>query len=174
MSGGAAAIEGRASEARSILVFVLGGRLCALPSSAVAEIVFLPALARPPGAPSFVEGFMNLDGRAVPVIRLERLFDLPPSEFNLYAPVIVMKGAGPMAVLVDQVRDVRRAPQAEILEVNADSVFGGCLDAEIGTDDGIVHLLSPSRLLLTQEARRLDEFKKREQERLASLEEVEA
>lgn len=173
MTGSAAAAQGTRDENRSILVFGLGGRLCALPSSAVGEIVFLPTLARPPGAPSFLEGFMNVEGRAIPVIRLAHLLDLPATSSNLYAPIVIMKGAEPVAVLVDRLSDVRRVAAADILPVDDAAAFGGCLDAEIGSAaDGIIHLLSPSRLLLAQESRRLAEFRAREQERLAALDDT--
>lgn len=160
--------RGRADE-RIVLVFDLAGRTCALPSSAVAELVFVPELSQPPGLPSFLAGFMTVDGIAVPVVDLARLLGLGAGSPDLYSPVVLMRGAEPLALLVDRVLQVRPVAASDILPVGEDTVFGGCLEAEIKATDGAVHLLSPARLLLAQESRRLAEFREREQARLAEL-----
>jgi len=165
--------RGRTAE-RVVLVFDLAGRTCALPSTAVAELVFVPELARPPGMPSFLAGFMTIDGMAVPVVDLARLLGLGAASSDLYAPVILLRGGDPLALLVDHVHQVRQVPHSDILPVAEDTLFGGCLEAEIKAADGTVHLLSPARLLLAQESRRLSEFRLREQERLAELGKVPA
>lgn len=105
----------------------------------------------------------------MPVVDLARLLGLGAASSDLYTPVVMMRGGEPVALLVDRLHQVRRVAPADILPVDQDTVFGGCLDAEIRTTDGAVHLLSPARLLLAQESRRIAEFRAREQARLAEL-----
>ena len=61
----------------NLLVFHTSGLSCAFPLEAVREIVPMARLSSPPGLPSGLEGFLDLRGIAVPIVRLDRLFDLP-------------------------------------------------------------------------------------------------
>ena len=85
-----------------VAAFELAGRTCAIPSANVREVLFMPALARPPGLPAILEGILNLGGVAVPVVKLDRLFGLPERVAGLYTPIIVLRSQNPLALLVDK------------------------------------------------------------------------
>src|ERR1700729_1351062 len=93
--------------AENLLVFHSSGLDCAFPLEAVREIVPMAALSSPPGLPSGLLGFLDLRGTAIPIVRLDRLFDLPEQKPGLHTPMIVLRGIlGPIGVLVESVRGI--------------------------------------------------------------------
>lgn len=161
-----------ASVPRTLLVFEVGGQACALPVEDVQEIVPLPLLAHPPGLPPALEGFLNLRGAAVPVLRLARLFDLAIVPPGLYTPLVILRGeGGPVALLVDRVERLVEVLPAELAPIGRDNCFKDCAEAEVVSAGRTVHLLSPRRLLLERERECLEQLRERAQ---ASLQDWEA
>lgn len=157
---------------RSMLVFHLSGEMCGLPVESVREVVPMAALSRPPSLPSILEGFLNLGGTAVPVLRLDRLFGLPEQPPGLYSPLVILDGhPHPMALLVDSVSDVLSVAEDALLPIHEKRSFNDCVKAEVAAGDRVIHLLSPERILLEQERQILAELQAREQERLRSVKE---
>jgi purine-binding chemotaxis protein CheW len=118
-------------------------------------------LSRPPGLASFLEGFLNLRGAAVPVLRLDRLFPFPAKPPGLYTPLVVLRGADhPLALLVEHVQQVVSVPEEAFLPVREKSCFNDCTEAQVtlGEDGAVVHVLSVERLLLEQERRYVAEM----------------
>lgn len=160
-----------ASLTGKLLVFEIAGQFCALPVEMVQEIVPMAALARPPGQPSLLEGFLNLHGTAVPVLRMHRLFDLPPAEPGLYTPLVILRGEGhPTALLVDGVIEISSAPADAFSPIRENSCFNNCSQAQVELDGRTIHLLSPERLLLEKERLCVAEFQARTQRLLDELE----
>lgn len=152
------------------LVFELDGELCAVPAGVVQEILHLPSLNRPPQLPPIVAGFLNLGGVAVPVLRLDRLFGLRDVAFALYTPLVVVRGpGGPVAFVVEGVRDLWSVSRESTATVDGGRTFKGCVEAEALLDDEVVHLLAVEKLLLEEEAHRVAAFREREEERLRQL-----
>jgi purine-binding chemotaxis protein CheW len=153
------------------VVFQLGPEKCALPVSDVREIVALPAIARLPGLPPLIAGFMNLEGTAIPVVRLDHLFSLPEHDPDVYTPLIVMKVGSPaVALLVDRITDVVTVPRDVILPVQVAHTFNDCVIGEFSVSGETVGLLSAARLLIEKERRSIAEFQAVEQRRLRELE----
>jgi purine-binding chemotaxis protein CheW len=161
----------------ALLVFEVSDRVAALTLEDVARIVPMAQLARPPGLPSALEGVLNLNGAAVSVLRLDRLLGLPSRDPGLYSMVIVLrkevllKGTGcATAVLADRVRETLSVPEAALLPVSEDDSFNACARAAVSVAGQYIHVLSPQRLLLEQEARALSEFHAMAQLRLQQWE----
>lgn len=111
---------------------------------------------------------MNLRGTAVPVIRLERLFDMPDTRPGLYAHVILLKGGQhPMGILVDRVEGLYTPREQDRLPLQDNASFNRCAEAELATPYGNAQLLSRDRLLLEQERRCIIELQARAQQYLA-------
>ncbi len=156
-----------------VLVFQLRGEHCAIRAEEVQEIVLMASLARPPGLPAIVEGFLNLRGTAIPVIRLERLFGGSPAPFGLYSPLIVLRGRpDSLALLAERVDNVVWASESTLKPVPAGHCFNDCTEAEIWLEPPAtpIHLLSRERLLLAQERSRIAELRGAAQRHLAELE----
>jgi purine-binding chemotaxis protein CheW len=139
----------------------------------VQEIVPMAELARPPGLPSLLEGFLNLRGSAVPILRLDRLFQLPLNNPGLYTPLVILRSIHhPTGLMVDRVTGVFSAPEEACLPVRQKHCFNDCVEAEfvLEPDGGPIHVLSPERLLLHEERCRLAELQATAQQHLTDLE----
>lgn len=156
-----------ASDLEGLIVFRLGGDLLALPVEVVAEVVPYAWLARPPQMPAAVEGVLDLGGRAITVLRLDRLLRREGGEPGLEASILIMRGAG-FGLLVDHVERVRSVSGAIVLPVVPERSFNGCLAGEVMIDGSAVHLLHWPRLLLEEERRRLADFQAQADARLAA------
>ncbi len=95
------------------LLLDVAGTPCALPRSAVAEILPLPELHNPPAAGGWLSGFLNLGGSPIPVVDLAALLGLRPpvAEPGLYAHLVLTRGET-LAYLVDRVADLVTVPEA--------------------------------------------------------------
>ncbi len=155
---------------RGLMAFRVRGQSCALPLEWVREIVHMALLSRPPGLPSILDGFLNLQGTTLPVLRLDRLFNLPEQSPGLYTPLVILRNPDPpLALLVDEVNGVFSVSAEDLLPVRETDLFNGCVEAEVVLNGQTVHLLSLERLLLEQERRRIAEFQALEQQRLGEL-----
>ena len=161
--------EGPACDGGKAVVFEVSGYSCGLSLACVREIVPMCDLAKPPGLPPLLEGLLNLRGEIKPVVRLDRLFDLPPITLRRHSQLIVLQGPPPLALLADRVRYIAAIGPAELLPPE-NSVFNDCLAGVLPAAHGPVHLLHGDRLLLAQEKQRLAEVQQIAQRRLAKLE----
>ncbi len=159
------------SSHRKLLVFQIGEHLCGLPVEQVREVLPPALLARPPGLVLLLEGFLNLRGTAVPILRTRRLFALPATTPGLYTPLVLLNNGGfPLALLVDKVLQIASIPEQAILPIRDKSCFNDCAQAEVALEALLIHVLSPERLLLEKERRCLVELQAIEQRRLEELE----
>lgn len=153
------------------MLFRLGGELCALPMGSVRVILHMAATARPPGLPSILEGFLDLAGTAVPVLRTARLYGLPGRDPGLYTPLLILHGeAHPVALLVDEVSGTLVTGRDHLHAVKDGQVLNGCVEAELEAAGKSVHLLCPQRILLDEERQRLIELQAMAQKRSQELE----
>jgi purine-binding chemotaxis protein CheW len=158
--------------AQDLVIFHSSGLGCALPLEAVREIVPMARLSTPPGLPSALAGFLNLRGTAIPIVRLDRLFDLPEQKPGLHTPMIVLRGVlAPIGILVNSVRGVVRAPPGGLLEIPGEGTFRGCATGAMELDGELIHVLAPSALLQANEDRLLADYSAMSQERLIQLQE---
>jgi len=155
---------------QNLLVFHLSGLNCSFPLEAVREIVPMAWLSSPPGLPSGLLGFLDLRGAAVPIVRLDRLFDLPEQKPGLHTPMIVLRGVlGPIGILVESVRAILPAPSESLLELPEAGTFQGCATAVMQLDGDLIHLLSPAALLADHEDRMLADYGAMSEARLLQL-----
>jgi purine-binding chemotaxis protein CheW len=152
------------------LLIDVAGTTCALPRTAVAEILPLPHLHPPPAAGGWLTGFLNLGGLPVPVIDLASLLGLrPPAEAGLHAHLILARSDDPVAYLVDRAADLVSVPADAVRPVAEAGSLNGCVAAEIVLGDRLVSALEPGRLLTAQERARVSALARAAAERLAAL-----
>jgi purine-binding chemotaxis protein CheW len=155
---------------QNFLIFYSSGLDCAFPLEAVRDIVRMARLSSPPGLPSGLAGFLDLIGTAIPIVRLDRLFDLSEQPPGLHAPMNVLRGVrGPIGILVDSVGGIVPLPFARLVDIPEDSTFQGCATAAVELDGDLIHLLSPAALLQATEDRLLAEYSAMSQARLLHL-----
>lgn len=155
---------------QNLLVFHSSGLNCAFPLEAVREVVPMARLSSPPGLPSGLLGFLDLRGTAIPIVRLDRLFDLAEQKPGLHTPMIILRGVlGPIGILVDFVRGIVAASSASLLDIPEDGTFQGCGTAALQLDGELIHLLAPAALLKASEDRLLADYSAMSQARLLHL-----
>lgn len=158
------------NERGDLLIFRSSGLSCAFPLHAVREVVPMARLSCPPGLPSGLAGFLDLRGTVIPIIRLDRLFDLPEQLPGLHTPMIVLRGvSAPTGILVGSVKGIVEAPPAGLLAIPGDCTFLGCAAGAMELDGELIHVLSPAALLAGKERRLIADYSAMSLARLAHL-----
>lgn len=102
------------AEELHLVTFRVGAELFGVPISAVQEIVRVPAIARIPQSPSFVEGVINLRGRIITVVDMRKRLGKPPlvaedGGRDRQSRILVVEAESRLVgVIVDQVTEVLR------------------------------------------------------------------
>ncbi len=156
-----------------LLVFSLGEQAYGIPVADLQEVVPMAELSRPPGLPGVLAGFLNLAGRAVAVVRLDRLFGLPDRAPELYTPLLILRNPDcPLALLVEKVSRIVAVPPTALLPVPTNQAFNDAVEGMLPLDGRVVLVLSAERLLLEKEQQCLAELQDCEQMRLRGWEGV--
>jgi purine-binding chemotaxis protein CheW len=99
----------------SLVVFGVGDLTCALPVSAVSEIVPAQFAARIPGALDGVEGLVNVRGRLLTVVDGRRMLGRESSTPGAEPSILLLQVHGrPLGLLVDQVHDLIHVPPSAL------------------------------------------------------------
>ncbi|MBI3428236.1 MAG: purine-binding chemotaxis protein CheW [Acidobacteria bacterium] len=99
------------AETLHLVTFRIGNELFGVPISMVQEIVRVPAIARIPQAPEFIEGVINLRGRVITVVdmhkRLNQAPGNPPGVWDRKSRILVIETGGRLVgIIVDEVKEV--------------------------------------------------------------------
>ncbi len=150
---------------QNYLVFGSGAQICGLPLSSVREIVHLSALERPPGAPSFFAGFLNLSGQQIAILRLAALYSLPAPEDQLYTPILLLKET-PWGLLLDEVLGLELVAPEALNECPREKTLNGFVSAMFEAKGQAVYVLDLEKLLLKEEKERLKELNEQAEQRV--------
>ena len=101
-------------DAPRLLIFGVGGRLCACELDAIREIVPYRQATRLPGAPPFVTGLINLRGSILTVMDLGLRLGTTPIDPVKGSIVLAEAGSRVIGLGVDELRDVQRVPRTQI------------------------------------------------------------
>jgi len=106
----------QAATVEKFLVFQLGDETYGIPLTAVDRIVQRPErISRVPRAPAFVQGVMNIEGKAVPIIDQALRFSVPVREAVTNRKVIVITIEGRQTgFVVDKVSEIVAVSQDEL------------------------------------------------------------
>lgn len=105
-----------------LVTFRVGGELFGVPISAVQEIVRVPAIARIPQSPGFVEGVINLRGRVITVVDLRKRMGHSVVALNEAAGerakkariLVIEVDRRLLGVIVDEVAEVLRLAEEQV------------------------------------------------------------
>src|SRR4029079_13981322 len=131
------------------LTFRSEGRFYALPAASVTEVVRVPPLARVPHAPRSLMGLINLRGSVIPVASVRALLGKEGATTTPASRLIVLDGASPVALAVDEVTNlVRIAPEkVKIAEADVASESGEYLRGVFEDSSHVTKILDIQELL---------------------------
>ena len=128
-------------------------------------------ISRPPNSPAMLAGFLNLGGKAIPVLRLDWLLGLAEHPIGLYTPLIVLHDPDyHFALMVEKILRICSIPDEAFLPVEDKNSLNGCIRGVATHTEQSILLLSPRRILFEKEQQCLAEFQDREHARLRELE----
>ncbi|MEN9938300.1 MAG: hypothetical protein RLZZ387_4879 [Chloroflexota bacterium] len=94
----------------------VGGAVYAIPARSVRHAELVPAIARLPDAPPYVEGVAIVRGHVLAVVSLRLRLGLPSQPHDMRARLVVVRhGEHAAALLVDSAREFLRIP-AEVVQ----------------------------------------------------------
>ncbi|SFM61208.1 chemotaxis protein CheW [Methanolobus profundi] len=107
--------KGSTDELLQMVVFQLGGEEFGVEIMKVQEIIRMPEITQIPQSPEFVEGVINLRGRIIVVINLDKRFNLVSKEEDEHSRIIVVEiGDHVVGMIVDSVNEVLRIPASSV------------------------------------------------------------
>lgn len=106
---------GSTDELLQMVVFQLGGEEFGVEIMKVQEIIRMPEITQIPQSPEYVEGVINLRGKIIVVINLDKRFNLSSKDVDEHSRIIVVEiGDNVVGMIVDSVN--------EVLRINASSI----------------------------------------------------
>ena len=131
------------------LTFRSEGRLYALPAGLIAEVIRLPAVARVPQGPKCLLGLANLRGSVLPVASVRAILGRSEMASTPSSRLIVLDGASPVALAVDEVAALVNIEQSKISSADAElaSETGEHLKGVFKLDANVAKILDIEKLL---------------------------
>lgn len=98
-----------------LVIFQLGGEEFGVEIVKVQEIIRMPEITHIPQSPDFVEGVINLRGKIIVVVNLDKRFNLNLKEADENSRIIVVEiGNNVVGMIVDSVNEVLRIPKSNV------------------------------------------------------------
>lgn len=141
-----------------LVIFLLDGEEYAIPISDLQEIIRIPSITPIPSAPEFILGILNLRGKIVVVVDLEKRFHLIRENNEKPGHIIITEvGENTFGVMVDMVTEVLRVAVSSIQptpflsssKIHADYLKGVVvIEDEEETKDQKTEIQKNSRLII--------------------------
>lgn len=135
-----------------LLIVGLGSLRLGIPLEVVERVVAAVETTPLAAAPESIMGVVNIRGEIVPVLDLRPAFRLPSRPLGVDDQFVITRhGPGPLAVVVDEAREVSEVDDARV--VDAGELLPG-LDSIRGVvrlDDGLLLINDPERFLKLDE-----------------------
>jgi len=140
------------------VIFSLNDELFGVDTSQVQEIVKYQEIVKVPQMPDFVDGLLNLRGKVVPVVNLNKRFELGETDIGKKTKIIITKIDENLAgFIVNDVSEIIKLSEEdiemppEIIHKTGNSYLQG-----VGKKDGkLISILDLSRILNVNEAKSL-------------------
>jgi purine-binding chemotaxis protein CheW len=145
-----------------IVVFELNDELCAIETLKIQEIIKYQHVTKVPQLPEFVEGVINLRETVIPVINLNKRFELGDCE-NLETSKIIVSSISkkPFAFIVNDVKEIVRLDE-KLIEPSPDVIvkLGNKYIKGIGKYNGkLIYILNTDTILKEDELTKIDDVK---------------
>ncbi len=153
-----------------LLIFHISSRNFAVDVREIKEILHMASLFTPSGLPSFMEVFLNVEGNMIPVLSLSNLFFSTAAPKELYTKIIILEQKdGDFGIITESILGISTIPDDMLLPLREEKTFNGCIRAVFEKNNEKINLLSPHHILLEEEKKRMEEFKKIAETRLDNL-----
>ena len=98
-----------------IVVFNLNVEVCGVDTSQIKQIIKYQEITKVPKMPKFIEGMINLRGRVIPVINLNKRFEFGETELTKKTKIIITEIEGhPLGFLVNDVQELMKLSDENI------------------------------------------------------------
>lgn len=138
-----------------LVVFHLGGEEFGIDINQVQEIIRMPEITQIPQAPDFVDGVINLRGKILVVLDLNKKFNIGGKEIDKDSRIVVVEVNGnTLGVVVDSVSEVLQLDTASIEkapEIIASKVGTEYIQGVGKLEDRLLILLNIERILSVDE-----------------------
>ena len=146
------------------VVFSLNNELCGANTSQVEEIIKYQDVAKVPGSVEFVEGVANLRGKIVPVINLNKKFELGETTITKKTKIIITRvNESNVGFIVNDVSEIVKFSDDDI-EVVPDMIkkVGNAYLMGVGKKgDMLISILDLPRILTDSEVKKINDVIKR-------------
>ncbi len=140
-----------------LLIFELGERLYALPSSQVREVLRAFSAVPIPIAPAIVEGLLNVRGDIIPLLSLRRRLGIAERPLSLTDHFIIAKeGSRLLALRVDRVVNLQRASFQRPFDPGRYASGSEVISGVATIPDGMVLIHDLGRFLSAEQREPLD------------------
>jgi purine-binding chemotaxis protein CheW len=133
------------------LTFMVDGQLYTLPSEEVIEIIGMQPVTYMPGVPDFIKGVINIRGKVVPLIELQKRLKNTTNEYTRDTCIVVVETNDYyVGFIVDKVCDVidvgesQISPAPKVSKKDKDHDF---ISAMIKCDDSVAMRIDCHKLL---------------------------
>lgn len=141
-----------------VVIFGVNNEFCAAESSQVKEIVQYQELVQKPRMPKFIDGYISLRGNDVPIIDLNKRFELGETNITPNTTIIItiIKDSH-IGFIVNDVSEIINLTDEDIesppdLIVRADNTYLQCIGKK---GDKIISVISLQKILNDKEIKRL-------------------
>ncbi len=145
-----------------IVVFGLNDETCGVDTSQVREIIKFEKLTKMPQMPKFIDGVINIRGSVVPVVNLNKRFELGEMEITKKAKIIITEiDTKQVGFLVNDVFEIYKL-ESESIETTPkliQKVDNAYLKSVGKKDEKLISILDLEAILTDLEIKKLEESK---------------
>ena len=147
-------------EEGQLVTFLLGRETYGIDIFKIQEVLHFQKITSIPSAPGFVEGVIEVRERVIPVVDLKKRLGVKKAE-QAKQRIVILDLDEPLGVIVDDISKVLML-KAEDYEALPEAVVGdrekACISRLAKTDEGLVIIVSPERILSRGEIETLKNF----------------
>ena len=157
----------RHPDATQLVTFHLGSEIYGVEISRIREVIHYREPAAASGAPESIDGVIELRGRRIPVMDLMSRIGQRSTGREARRIVILELEERPLGIVVDDIHQVLRISRSQY-EALPESLSGdrrsSCIQRLAITEDALIMVLEPERILTRAQLRELIQFEMESEE----------
>jgi len=145
-----------------LVVFQLSGEEFGVEIMKVQEIIRIPEITQIPQSPDFVEGVINLRGKVIVVVNLDKRFNFTSKEVDDHSRIVVIEiGNSVLGMIVDSVNEVLRIPKSSVdpaPELTTSNVSRDYIKGVGKIDERLLILLDLAKVMTLEELEKISDL----------------